>query len=542
MYPNEEEIIQKLCDRFDSMKNHRSTFENHWEEVADVVSPTDRQFTSYWTPGEKKRDNQFDSTAELAINRASSFYDSVTTPRNQRWHKLASNMAELNNSHEVRAWYDKAEDVLFQHRYGAGSGFPGQRYEQIQSLWKFGNGVLFCEGVGGRIRYRSIHLSKFYMDENPWGVVDVGYRIVPMTRKQIIQQFGEDKLPRALQNDSKTDKMKRYEILHTCEPNPEYNPESILPEHRRFISYYVFKEQEKKILGMTGYGNFPYAISRDVKSADEIYGRSVTMAVLPTTKMLNEMKKTHIRAAHKTIDPPVLMRDDGALNVVDLRPGRALAGGLDSAGNPTIQPFNSGTRLDISIDNIQMEQNLIREAFLLDLFINNLEREATATEVMTRSQEQARLLSPLTGREETESLSVLIERELALALSMGLLPEMPEELVEAQGDFKVEYTSPIANSQKSDQALGARQTVQAAMEAANFDPNVLDNINWDEYLKIVAEATSAPTIVLNSPETVQQMREAREQQQMAMQMAEAAPKVAQAELNTAQAQQIMGEM
>ena len=545
MYPNtrnKDDIISYVTRRYSDLCSYRSVFENHWEEVAEVTSPRDRNFTGFFSPGDKKRTSQYDSVTELSLSRASSFYDAVTTPRNKRWHGIRSNLPTLNNNQRVREYYDEVENVLFQHRYGPGSNFPSQRHEQIRSLFGFGNGAIFVDLVGNKIRYKCIHLSNLYLDENAWGIVDVVYRKCEMTGRQIEQQFGEAAVPQTVKNNQHTGTTQTYCVIHTCEPNPNYVPESLNPEERKYISHYIFNETEKKILETTGYDNFPYAISRDSKSPREVYGRGIGMAILPNTKMLNQIKKTHIEAAHMNVRPTLLMKDDGSVNAVDLRPGKIIRGGIDAAGNPVLAPLNHGARYDISSDLLASEYGMIREAFMLDLFISNLEREATATEVLTRSQEQARLLSPMSGQEETESLATMIEREINLHNVAGHLPEMPPELIEAGGDFAIEYTSPIANSQKADEALGATQTIQAAFAAAQFDPSALDVVNLDEYIRLQADANGTPAKVIRAMEDVQAMRQQRAQQEQMMAMMENAKNVSGAALDVARAEKTAREM
>jgi len=543
MTQDEKNIVQRICDRFSDMKSDRSVFEQQWDEVAEVTSPRDQNFQNFAQPGEKRRSTQYDSVAELSLNRASAFYDAVTTPRNKRWHGLKSKNFELNEDQEVREYFDRVEDILFQMRYGPGSNYPSQRQEQCRSLFSFGNGIIFTDLVGSRIRHKAIHLSECYIDEDAWGFVDTVYRKIYMTYRQLEQKFGEDKIPEGIKKQKSKNTMEKVQVLHTCEPNKNYDPDSIRPEHRKFISYYILNESERAILDTTGYSTFPYSISRDCKSPREIYGRGIAMAILPNVKMVNQMKKTHIEAAHMNVRPTLLMRDDGSINTVDLRPGRVVAGGVDANGNPTIMPLNHGARFDISEANLMAEHGQIREAFMLDLFVSNVERESTATEILTRSQEQARLLSPMSAQEETESHSVLIERELNILNSIpNLLPKMPDALVEAGGEFEIEFTSPLANSQKADEALGATQTIQTIFASAQFDPKVLNIVNFDAYHRLIAESNSTPAIVLRSKEDVDQITAQQQQQEEAMMMAQAAPNVARAALDGARAQKTMGDV
>ena len=115
---------------------------------------------------------------------------------------------------------------------------------------------------------------------------------------------------------------------------------------------------------------------------------------------------------------------------------------------------------------------------------------------------------------------------------------MPPELEEAGGEWEVEYTNPMSRAQRAEEAIGAEQIVRAAFEAANFMPEVLDNINGDEYLRIIREAGGAPSVILNSPESVQEVRQARAQEQQEQQELEKAKMASEGGLNAAKANQV----
>ena len=147
------------------------------------------------------------------------------------------------------------------------------------------------------------------------------------------------------------------------------------------------------------------------------------------------MKRTQIRVGHQASDPALLLKDDSSIDSADLRPGHTVVGGLDASGNPTIQPFISGANFEVSLEFIEQEGLTIDQAFMLDVFFMSQDLEGrdrvTATEILARDRERVRIMTPLSGRDETESLGPMIERELDILTDFGLLPPMPEELIEA---------------------------------------------------------------------------------------------------------------
>jgi hypothetical protein len=67
----------------------------------------------------------------------------------------------------------------------------------------------------------------------------------------------------------------------------------------------------------------------------------------------------------------------------------------------------------------------------------------TAAEALLRVQEKAALLAPTMGRQQSEFLGPMVERELDLRDQMGWLPPMPAVLKEAGGLIDFDYSSPL---------------------------------------------------------------------------------------------------
>jgi hypothetical protein len=102
---------------------------------------------------------------------------------------------------------------------------------------------------------------------------------------------------------------------------------------------------------------------------------------------------------------------------------------------------------------------------------------------------------------------------------------MPPLLREAQGEYKVEYDSPLSRAQRAEEAAGLMRTLETALNAVNItqDPAPLDLINWDIALREIADIQAVPEQWLNSIETVQGIRAGRKQQQDMQTMIQAAP-------------------
>ena len=58
---------KKVISTFDSLKNQRDTWENHWQDVADYMLPRKADITETRTRGDKRHDQIYDGTAPHAL-------------------------------------------------------------------------------------------------------------------------------------------------------------------------------------------------------------------------------------------------------------------------------------------------------------------------------------------------------------------------------------------------------------------------------------------------------------------------------------------
>jgi hypothetical protein len=283
----------------------------------------------------------------------------------------------------------------------------------------------------------------------------------------------------------------------------------------------------QKIVAEGGYTTFPYAVSRYVTSPKEIYGRSPAMLVLPDIKMINEMSKTVLRAAHKAVDPPLLLQEDGVLQAFNARPSALNYGGINERGEQMVRPLETGGRVDIGLDMMEQRRKVINDAFLITLFQILVDApNMTATEAMLRAQEKGALLAPTMGRQQSEMLGPMIEREIDILARAGLLPAMPDELREAGGEVDIEYISPLNRAQRAEEGVAILRTLESVAGLAQFDPEVLMVFDPKKIARELADINGVPAKVLRSDDEIMSIKDQQAQQAELAQLLQAAPIVA----------------
>jgi hypothetical protein len=525
----------EIIRRFEKLESERGTWESHWEEIAERILPryadTFFNMNSQKNPGEKRTDKMLDSTAGLALERFAAAMESMLTPRTQRWHRLVPDDPVLAKDRETKLWFEQATNNLFKHRYSSRANYASQQHEVYMGLGAFGTGIMYVDNHDqGGLRYQCTNIKEILFDLNHQGIVDTAYRKYSLTARQMQQRVDAgrwDNLPDMVTTVMKKQPDKKFEIIHCIRPRIEVDTQRADAKGKPFASFYICVQGQHE-LSEGGYDTFPYQISRYVTGPGEKYGRSPAMFVLPSIKVLNEQKKTMLTQGHRAVSPVLLTHDDGILDTFSMKPGALNPGGVTAEGRPLVHTLPVGN-LAAGQELMDMERQVINDGFLVSLFQILVETpQMTATEVLERAREKGALLSPTMGRQQSEALGPMIEREVDVLMQQGMMPPMPEAMIEAQGEFEIEYDSPLSRSQRAEEASGWLRTLEAAIAYANTtqDLSVLDQFDSDVIYQQLAEINAVPASWMRDPAAVVALREQRAQQAQMQQMIEAAPAAA----------------
>lgn len=548
--PREEKLFEEANRRFSQMSAARSNFENQWEEVSQLIDTGAAGSFTYGnstSPGVKKTHQQIDASGMVALERFGAILDSLLTPRNMTWHTLTADDDYVMKDRATQLWFENTTRKLFKYRYTPTANFSAQNQGHYRSLGAYGTAGTFIDKFDSGpipqvgLRYKNIPMGELFLTENHQGRIDGFVRWMRFTARQAYQKFPTT-FPVQLKSALEKDSQEKFDFLHCVWPRDDYEPDLILmPQSRPYVSFYVSMTGKRVVGDEEGYFTFPLAGSRYMQAPNETYGRGPAIMVLPALKTLNQEKKIFLKSGHRAADPVLLTADDGLVGM-NMRPGAFNAGAVNSDGRPLVHVLPTGN-IQITEKMMAEEKMLINDLFLVNLFQILTETPTmTATEVIERTNEKGILLAPTVGRQQSEYLGTLIERELDVLSQERLLDPMPPRLREAQGNYSVVYTSPLSRMMRASEASGFWRTVEQATNLANItqDPSVLDPFDFEVAIPATAEINGTLPSWMAAPEKVAAKRQARAQQAQAQQQIAAAP--AQAALMSAQAKQAQAGM
>lgn len=530
-----------ILDKHERMRQQRVYFERVWQDIADRILPRKADFKrqrgkTTEPKGERRTEKIFDAAPALALDRFAAAMHSLVTPRNQQWHSLRPVDPALAEDEEIKRYLEAVNKILFSARYSA--NFDNQVHECYFDSGAFGNMAMFVgDRLGRSLYYRTVPIDQLFFAENEFGVVDLVHRDFPMTARQAAQKFGLDRLPMQIKDAAEKRPEQEFWFVHCVKPREDADVSRRDYRGMAFASYFVAVDS-REIVGEGGFRSFPYAVSRYAVTSGEVYGRGPAQIILPDVLMLNEMNRTTIQSAQLAVLPPLLAHRDGILDAIRMTPAAINYGGVDDNGRQMIQPLQVGGNVGIGLDLMDQKRALINDAFWNTLFQILVDTpNMTATEAMLRAQEKGALLAPTASRIEAEFLNPMVEREMDILAAAGVLPQMPDKLLEAGGLFEVEYTSPLERARRAEDGVAILRTFEQLAPLAQVGgPSVFRRFNMDEAARVLADVNGVPAKILYTDEELEEIKAQEAQQAEMAAILQAAPVAASAAKDLAGAQ------
>jgi len=425
----------------------------------------------------------FDATAADAAEQLASSLLAELTPPWSRWFGLAP-ARHLPDAlaAEMAAELEIAADTLQGHLDR--SNFALEIHQAFLDLVVAGTGVLMVEeappGEASALRFHAVPLRDAVLEEGASGRLDTVFRVLRLTPAELLARWPGANIvvPR-----EEAEAARKLRIVEAAWPDARHG-------HR----YAVVVEMEEGIPELLAEGLFsenPFVAFRWLKVPGETYGRGPVQKALPDIRTANKVVELILKNASIAATGMWMAEDDGVLNPATIRlvPGAIIPKAPGSSG---LTPLAAAGDFDVSQLVLDDLRTRIRAALLADRIAASEKTGMTATEVLERGAQAARLLGATYGRLQAELLSPLVARCLAILRRRG-------EIGCGTNEARLTYASPLARVQARADAAETLLFLQAVGGLGAEAKAVLDGpaaVRW------LARTLGAPGEILRAPETL----------------------------------------
>lgn len=526
--------VETLVKRNEKIMGKELAWMSLFQELAEWHLPRKSYITRTKSPGEKVDYTKlYDSTGIRAPKTmAAGFMSSLTNPAT-KWFNLRTRDLELMKDKDAQMWFKDVEDIVFSAL--ASSNFNNTIQEFYLNAGVFGtSAVMVLEDTQDKVRFIEIPINQIYMEEDAGGRVTKFYRNFPLTAQQAFDIWGDDAgeaVKKAMKGNT-PELVLRF--LHYVAPRDERDPSKRDNTNMPYQSLYI-ELSKKHLIKEGGFQTNPYAVGRFYKDANEVYGYSPAMDVMPDTKLINAMVKTMLRSAMKQVDPPLVAPRRGFIAPLNGNPGKINYRDEKTPGDAITQ-FPVGSNASLTLEMLQDTRSNIEKAFFVPLFqaISNLTKQMTIPEVQRRVAENMVLLGPVVGRFTQEMLDPIILRVFDILFAAGEIPEPPQSVQGA--DFDIVYISALAKAQRESKIFDIQAFMNDVGTVGTIIPSVVDKINGDEIIDDIAKARGIPPDIIRSEQEVEDIRRAQAEAAAQAQQIELAQKGAEISATGAKAE------
>lgn len=514
--------IKLINQRFESLKQERSSWEDLWRDIRDYCLPDLGCFSGEDATQDSKRYRKIlDAEAiDCADVLAAGLLGGVSSP-SRPWLRLTTMDPDLDKNPAVKEWMTKVQDLLL--LYFSKAECYNALHQSYLELPVFGTACTIVKPHPEQlISLQNLTIGEYWLAEDDYGKVDTMYRRLSLTAKQMVQQWGFEAVNNDVRQAFEKDPFARFNVIHAIEPRIERNPDKRDNKNMPWQSVYFQEGVQDKVLSESGFRNFPALCPRWMTSGGSVYGRGPGAKALSAQKSLQRL---HLRLA-ELVDygtrPPILYPSTLKDQLSQFKPGGRVAVNPQEA--PIIRSmWEVRTDPQAMLALIQSTRQDIQRIFFVNVFqmiaatANQTDR--TATEVQALEQEKVMMLGPVLERLHTELLDPLVTNAFGFMVEYNMLPEVPEELYGRE--LSIEYVSVLAEAQKNASANGIVRTAQQIGLLAQINPQAVDKLDVDATIDQLADMNGVPPSLIVTGQKVALIRQQRaEQQQAQMQAAQ----------------------
>lgn len=548
----------------------RSTFLLTWWELARWFSPRSPRFLeSDVNHGWLRNDQIIDDTGGQAKDvLVAGMLSGLSSPTRQ-WFKLSIKDRSLSERQAVQNWCYDASRAM------AEVFIRSNLYEELPQWYEsaavYGTGLMWMEeSKNNVVRFLALPIGSYSIHHDNEGQINKFHRYFMMTATQLLDQFGVRDSNGEITNwevfsqavrtahDTHQGEMWFY-VGHYVRPNEEVDPEAPGTKGFPFLEIYYengqvnqnapgtnstsISSEQWRFLRVRGISQMPLMELIWKKTGMDDYGSECPgIRTLGNVKQLNVQETRISEAEEKMVNPPLKGPMTIGTKKVSLVPGgltlydqRSHDGGL----TPIHEVKFDTTASENHSERLRQQ---IRSGWFYELFqamqaLNDQKTQpVSATEIRELKEEKLLMLSPVLEKANLHGFKPLIEFTYEIMDRLKMLPQIPS--IASGREIGVEFTSIFSEALKAMELQSIEGFQQELAAYAQLSPTVLDNVDFDELLRLRADKGNLPSHILRDPEEVAHMRAQRAkaqaqqaQMQQKMQQAQIAQTASRANLD-----------
>lgn len=530
--------------------------EQHWRDCYKYGCPErlqsfqDVKGSALESERKNARAALYDTTACEGVQLlVSSIYSGTTSPTSKWFKSIPSGVDTPSQLTQGEVWLDQVDNFLFRNIHS--SNFDSEVTDFLTDLVVAGWGILFADTdreKGGFVFNNWLIGNCYISSSQANGLIDTIFREYELTAEQLISEFGIENVSSKVKTAYERKPDQKFTLVHAIFPRQK---EQVKGEEGNRVATAMpyasmtIEAQSKHTIKNSGFEEFPCIVARFSKLPNSHYGIGMMSKALADSITANDIMKMSLQAAELNIGGLWTATHDGVVNphTLRIRPNAIIAVNSIDA----IKRLDTGNAAAMGLEYLQHFQAKIKRTLMSDQLTPQNSQPLTATEISARVNIYRSQLGSIFSRMQSEYLQGLLDRVWGLAMRSGVLLQPPQELMQASR-ISFNFINPMAASAKLENTVAIQNLMLNVGEMAQIDPSIMDNINLDSTVQILADAYNVPTEAIRTEEEIAELRQAKQEQQEAMQQQQQMAQIGQAGLDVVkdQAKQMtpeqLGEM
>jgi hypothetical protein len=525
--PISRELRDYCTDRVQELKFQRTSWEAQWRDIAKYQLP---QRGEFWrAPNQSNRGDQktqaiLDTQTTFAIRTLKAGLMGGLTSPARPWFRLTLPDQQVSQITSVRAWLDQVSEGMMM--IFSDSNIYEVLLLMYQELGVFGTAcAILEEDFDDVIRAYPMTIGEYYLSINDRGKVDTMARRFIFSARQCVQRWGEaacgEEIARKVKDNIKEQQVPVWQLI---EPRKDYKKGALGPRGKKYRSVYWLEQgREGHYLSDRGYSVWPVLSPRWETVSNDAYGTGPGHQAQPDVRSLQVLAKRRHNAVDKHVNPPMAAPVELQGQPSGTVPGHInyFAGDLGAKMMRPLYQTNPSSFQPLQA-LIQDTRDIISRTYYADLFLMISQMDGiqprNQIEIIARKEEKLMMLGPVLDSLRSELLKPLVDYTYETMVKHRLFgAHAPPP--EAEGyALEVELISVLAQAQKAARIGSIERVASFVGSLAGANPEVLDKLDMDESIDLMADAMGAPVGVVRGDDEVAKIR-AKRAQQMAQQQA-----------------------